>query len=231
MAATFQRARNEEQREARRQAILVTATAMLEEMPVSRLTLTELSRRVGLAKSNVLRYFESREDVLLFLSEQAATQFLIEVTGTLPGRIDPAAGLRARAEALATELASAFAADPILCELLSAQSVILEHNVSVEVALRHKLSARNSLAGLGELLRTLLPELDAEQGAYAAQLTIVLVGGFWVRGRPSRSVSGAYQIDASLNFLNPEFRAGLARALVPVLIGLTVQAGGSRLEP
>ena len=30
-------------------------------MPVAELSLNELSRRVGLAKSNVLRYFESRE--------------------------------------------------------------------------------------------------------------------------------------------------------------------------
>jgi AcrR family transcriptional regulator len=34
---------------------------MLTEMPVAQTTLDELSRRVGLAKSNVLRYFESRE--------------------------------------------------------------------------------------------------------------------------------------------------------------------------
>ena len=63
--AVFQRARSEEQREARRQAILGAAAAMLAEMPVAEITLNELSRRVGLAKSNVLRYFESREAVLL----------------------------------------------------------------------------------------------------------------------------------------------------------------------
>ena len=52
---TFQRARNEEQREIRRRAILETAAAMLDEMPVAEVSLNELSRRVGLAKSNVLR--------------------------------------------------------------------------------------------------------------------------------------------------------------------------------
>ena len=66
----FQRARSEEQREARRQAILGAAAAMLAEMPVAEVTLNELSRRAGLAKSNVLRYFETREEV--FLSELPA---------------------------------------------------------------------------------------------------------------------------------------------------------------
>ena len=64
---TFQRARSEEQRAIRRRAILDTAAAMLDEMPVAAVTLNELSRRVGLAKSNVLRYFDSREAVLLQL--------------------------------------------------------------------------------------------------------------------------------------------------------------------
>ena len=42
--AVFQRARNQEQREARRQAILGAAAAMLAEMPVAEVTLNELSR-------------------------------------------------------------------------------------------------------------------------------------------------------------------------------------------
>ena len=66
-ATTFQRARSDEQRALRSQAILDTAAAMLEEMPVADISLNELSRRVGLAKSNVLRYFDSREAVLLEL--------------------------------------------------------------------------------------------------------------------------------------------------------------------
>jgi AcrR family transcriptional regulator len=40
---------------------------MLNEMPVSKVTMNGLSRLVGLAKSNVMRYFESREAVLLDL--------------------------------------------------------------------------------------------------------------------------------------------------------------------
>jgi uncharacterized sporulation protein YeaH/YhbH (DUF444 family) len=45
---------SEEQREIRRRTIVDTALAMLDEMPVAEVSLNELSRRVGLAKSNVL---------------------------------------------------------------------------------------------------------------------------------------------------------------------------------
>ena len=223
--STFQRARNEEQRAARRQTILRTTSAMIEEMPISELSLNELSRRVGLAKSNVLRYFESREEVLLVLLAQAAAEFLVEVTEKIPVKIDHRAAVNVRARTVAAELGAAFAAHPMLCELLSAQAIILEHNVSAQVALRHKRSGRDSITGLGVLLRHLLPELGEPSSLRAAQLVIVLVGGFWVRGRPSHSVREAYQLDPSVAFLSPAFPEGLTRAIATCLIGLVAEAG------
>src|ERR1700732_2693774 len=82
---TFQRARSEEQREARRRAILGAAAAMLAEMPVAQVSLNELSRRVGLAKSNVLRYFESREAVLLELLDSIGQDWLADLGGGVGG--------------------------------------------------------------------------------------------------------------------------------------------------
>jgi AcrR family transcriptional regulator len=92
--AVFQRARSEAQREARRQAILGAAAAMLAEMPVAEVTLNELSRRAGLAKSNVLRYFESREAVLLELLDAT-----IMITGALWPHTQPSAAMLAAYEA------------------------------------------------------------------------------------------------------------------------------------
>src|SRR6202034_4430038 len=76
---TFQRARSEEQREVRRRGILDAAAAMLAVMPVAQVSLNELSRRAGLAKSNVLRYFESREAVLLELLDSACQEWLMQL--------------------------------------------------------------------------------------------------------------------------------------------------------
>ena len=75
----FQRARTEEQREHRRRVLLETAAAMLAEMPVATLSLNELSRRAGLAKSNVLRYFESREAILLELLDSEAAAWVSDL--------------------------------------------------------------------------------------------------------------------------------------------------------
>ena len=126
---TFQRARSDEQREQRRRAILSTAAAMLAEMPVAELSLNELSRRVGLAKSNVLRYFETREAVLLELYDTAWTAWLDRLDAVLP----PASAdgdARARYERVAASLTASLVADPLVCELISVSASVLERNVS-----------------------------------------------------------------------------------------------------
>src|SRR3954471_16522615 len=101
MGVTFKRARSEEQREIRRRAILDTAAAMLDEMPVAEVSLNELSRRVGLAKSNVLRYFESREAVLLELLDDFLGSWLAELAQELASGIEAHAAPEVRAGRLA----------------------------------------------------------------------------------------------------------------------------------
>jgi AcrR family transcriptional regulator len=68
--AEFQRARQPEQVAARRTTILAAARAMLAERAVGDISLRELSARVGLAKSNVLRYFESRDAIFLDILDE-----------------------------------------------------------------------------------------------------------------------------------------------------------------
>src|SRR3954453_16417254 len=130
MATTFQRARSDEQRAARTQAILETAAAMLEEMSVADVSLNELSRRVGLAKSNVLRYFESREAVLLELLAKSLHEWLDQLAADLPSAVRRRSAFKRRAEQLAGALVDSLVARPVLCDLISAQAGVLERNVS-----------------------------------------------------------------------------------------------------
>jgi AcrR family transcriptional regulator len=95
--ATFQRARRPEQREARRQAILDVAEAMLARDATSEISLREISRRVGLATSNVLRYFESREAIFLELLARESTSWLDALEPELARSSHPAASRHASA--------------------------------------------------------------------------------------------------------------------------------------
>jgi AcrR family transcriptional regulator len=215
---TFQRARSAEQRELRRRAILDTAAAMLTEMPVAELSLNELSRRVGLAKSNVLKYFESREAVLL---ELWGIEFNAWIDDLQPALRDvEAAAAAQRGEQLVEAVVRTLAARPVFCDLLSAQASVLERNISAEVALTFK---RAALAGYERMLTALvasLPQLGVEGAARLIASTGMLAGAIWTHTHPTAAILAAYEAEPALAPLRQEFEPALREALTSLLYGL-----------
>src|SRR5215475_2738325 len=194
---TFQRARSAEQREVRRRAILDAAAAMLAEMPVAEVSLNELSRRAGLAKSNVLRYFDSREAVLLELLNSAWQEWLGELQEALAG-VDAAAPVAERGDHVAGVLAGSLASRPVLCDLLSAQAAVLERNVSPLVAAAFKRTAMGCVAALGRLIQGSLGELGEHDSFRLAGATMMVAGAVWPSAQPSAAMLAAYQADPEL---------------------------------
>jgi AcrR family transcriptional regulator len=215
----FQRARSEGQREARRQAILGAAAAMLAEMPVAEVTLNELSRRVGLAKSNVLRYFESREAVLLELLNSADQDWLTQLDHDLMAA-DPAASPAARCAQLAATVAASLASRPMLCDLISAQAAVLERNVSLEVAARYKRASMADITALGGLMLRCIPELDAQDAVKLAGVTIMTTAALWPYTQPSAALLAAYEADPELAAMRLDFTATIREVIEVMSAGL-----------
>ena len=184
---SFRRARSDEQREQRRRRSY-GAAAMLREMPVADLSLNELSRRVGLAKSNVLRYYESREAVLLELCAEALHR-LAERPGTEARR---SASIRRPlprpADRVAAVIAASLAERPVLCDLMSAQAAVLEHDVSTDTVLRYKRNAIANVDRLAESVAGHLPELGAENAAKFTALAALLATSTWTHAQPPPAV-------------------------------------------
>jgi AcrR family transcriptional regulator len=215
---TFQRARSDEQREIRRRAILDTAATMLDEMPVADVTLNELSRRVGLAKSNVLRYFDSREGVLLELMDSVLQDWFTRLADDLAAEVDAGLPLVARAEQLAAVLARSLAGHRVLCDLVGAQGGVLERNVSVEVVRRHKRAALTRLTAVADLLRRYVPELGTAAETFCFQ-AMVLAGALAPYSSPPPGVRAAYDAEPALAVLHLELQDSLHSAIRTLLLG------------
>jgi AcrR family transcriptional regulator len=228
MATTFQRARSDEQRALRSQAILDTAAAMLQEMAVADISLNELSRRVGLAKSNVLRYFDSREAVLLELLARSAREWLAHLAAELPSAVRRRAGFKRRAEQLATAISASLAERPVLCDLISAQAAVLEHNVSVEAVTRYKLAAVADAEVLAGLVRDALPELSQDDAWRYAVGAWVMTSALWAYARPPEALLEARAADERLEETHLDFPVTLEDHLTTLAIGLHARAAGHR---
>jgi len=220
----FQRARSEEQRETRRQAILGAAAAMLAEMPVAEVTLNELSRRAGLAKSNVLRYFESREAVLLELLDSAWQDWLVQLDRDLADAVDATAPPAGRAGQLAVAVAASLASRPMLCDLISAQAAVLEHNVSPQVAAQYKRASIADITAFGGLVLRCVPELGEPDAFRLAGAAVMTTAALWPHTQPSAAMLAAYAADPALAAMRLDFTATLREVLEVMIAGLLARS-------
>jgi AcrR family transcriptional regulator len=217
----FQRARRPEQMAARRAAILDVARAMLAEKTVAEISLRELSDRVGLAKSNVLRYFDSREAIFLEVLDEEFQAWLADLDGRL-GRPRPRKANYANEIRVATVMAESLVDSTLLCELLASMAGVLERNISTGFARDFKARATANIAELAQLIARQLPWLDPEFTALFAEGGLMLTAGMYPFSVPTEPVRVAMQ---EMGFPEPaqRFSEGLRAGLVTWLIGAAAQ--------
>ncbi|NUT90423.1 MAG: TetR family transcriptional regulator [Saccharothrix sp.] len=218
----FRRARRPEQVAARRAAILDTAEAMLGEAPVTEVSLRELSCRVGLAKSNVLRYFDSREAVFLGVLDRRWGAWLDDVeTAIRAARVEPVP--YGRAIAVATAVADSVGRHPLLCDLVASMAGVLERNIGLDTAREVKARATDHTARLADLVRAELPQLDEPAATRFARSVLVVTAGLWPHAHPTDDVARA-ATELGLPPAAELFATDLREALVNQLIGLVVRS-------
>src|SRR5580692_2400722 len=134
-AETYQRARRPEQKLERRDAILGAARELAQRDGVRAVSLADIAARVGIHKSALLRYFETREQIFLELTAEAWRDWTAALHAGLDA-VEPGA-----AALVAEVFARSFGDRPLLCDLIAHTPLNLERNVSVESVRRYKLTS------------------------------------------------------------------------------------------
>lgn len=171
----FQRARSPEQKAERRASIVAAAASVHAEAGLDGTTLSAIARCAGLAKSNVYRYFESREHILLSIVHddwQDWVDALEAALMTRPGE-----------QRTPYEVAAAFVrvtvARPRLCELLSVLSSVLERNVSETAILEFKTKGIGVAMRMVNALHAALPALSVESAVVFTKTMFLVVAALW----------------------------------------------------
>lgn len=212
MEASFQRARRPEQKSRRRETILATAAELARESGVARVSLGDIAVAVGLAKSNVLRYFGTREEIYLQLTLQEGTDWATAVVSALHG----ARGF----SAMATALADAYADRPLYCDLTTHTETMLEHNVSVAALRVHKLWAIDTYFTVGRQITTACPELTGADGASVVMASSAFVAKLFPLTRPPPALRELYAREPEIARVFPPFRPTLQRMIAATAAGL-----------
>lgn len=213
----FQRARSPQAKQQRETAILDAARALGAEHGIRQVTLTDIAAAVGMHKSALLRYFETREEIFLRLTaadwQEWAPVLCAEVR----------AGAVGDAAAVAAAFARTLAARGMFCDLLAQAPLNLERNVSVEAVREFKLVTLEAVRAIVEAVQEKLPTLTDQDGVDLMAASTSMAGTFWQIATPGEEIAALYRSDPRLAHAILEVEPRLARILGAMLEGVVAR--------
>ncbi len=175
-------------------------------------SLSALARKAGMAKSNIYRYFESREAVLLTILAAEWNEWAQEV---LAGLEQTSQGHHALAELLANTCAQR----PILCQLTSILPSTLEHNVSMESIVQFKTTTMEIIDRVTHGIHQKRPELPLAHYTELFRHAIPAIIGLWPLSNPAPEIQKLLTADSMERF-RYNFERELTRTLTLILSGM-----------
>ena len=213
-AEAFQRARRPEQKQQRQDAILGAARELALRDGVRNVSLADIAARIGIHKSALLRYFETREQIFLELTAAAWRDW----ARALHAGLDAAAP--ASAALVADVFARSFGDRPLFCDLIAHTPLNLERNVSPEAVRRYKLTSLGVVDEAAALVQRTLPTLTlAEAREFVATLAS-LAARPWQIANPAPALAELYASDPALAQACVDLAPRLRRTAEILLAGL-----------
>jgi AcrR family transcriptional regulator len=171
---SFQRARQPAQIEQRKEAILRTALLLFQKNGLENVSLTDIAREVGLAKSNIYRYFESREHIYLVVLQRLAARFeqrLYPPLKKLNGK-----GSVAKVADIVTQ---AYIDLPEYGELITVVNSVLEKRLTPPLIINFRAVFLERRKRLAAVLASALPAISAEKMLPFTLHIFLHVPGLW----------------------------------------------------
>lgn len=217
----FQRARRPEQKQQREAAILAAARDLGLREGVRNISLGDIATDVGMHKTALLRYFETREEIFLKL----ATQGWIEWAATLSSQIyDLPDGDH---KGIAAAFAHTLDERPLLCDLLTHAPLNLERNVSVGSVLNFKLTAIASVKQLSIAVRAIVPDLTDDDAADLVTGVSAIAAGLWQITHPPPTLTQLYLENPTVAHSYIEFVPTVTRLAETLILGFRAGKNGT----
>ncbi|WP_405946408.1 TetR/AcrR family transcriptional regulator [Streptomyces prunicolor] len=212
-----QRARSAAAKQQRERAILDAARSLGAERSVREVTLTDIAAAVGMHKSAMLRYFETREQIFLALTAEGWEDWSAELRVRLSEVAD------GDSDAVAAVIAQTLVARPFFCDLLAQAPLNLERNVSLDSVYEFKTVVLGVVASLAtELCRILAIAGRAAVDVIATATS--MAGALLQMAAPGTRLRTLYESRPELVHALVDVEPQLTRILAALLTGLRAAA-------
>lgn len=172
--AAFIRARTDDQIEIRRAEILTAAADMIMEDGFDNVSLNGIARRAGIAKSNLYRYFDGKEEIFFDVMSQDYINWFDDIETRFNRLTDAASN-----EQVAKEMSDSLRNRERLCHFISVKAVVLEKNMSEATIARFSQVLLGKAVSLVQAIISPLPPLTQSDGIFLMKATHAAIAGLW----------------------------------------------------
>ncbi len=191
---------------------------LFKERGYEKVTLNGIAAEAGFAKSNLYRYFSSREEIFLSIFSELFSEWFAAWNKEL-GALNE----NAPAGNFARTWVASFVALPAFLDLTPLLFVSLERNSSYEQLTRFKRHSKNLLYPLALEISRIYPEISNERAFQCLSLCFAATAQFWAGAQQSEALQKVYAQDEFAP-LRPSFESDLASAVEITVRGLLSMA-------
>jgi AcrR family transcriptional regulator len=213
MTQPTRRARSPHDKQLRKSALMDAARDLAIEQGVREVTMVAVSARVGLHSSALRRYFDSREELLLELTEEGWAQWRDQLVDGL----GDARGLTA--EKVADLVSGSLEQLPLFCDLLTHVVLSLEGSVRLERARRYKTAASTAYDTMTRALVEAAAEFDHEGAQILLTSAMSCAAYLFQLSRPTPTLRELYRQEPRWAHEALRFREQLTTLLTAVARG------------
>ncbi|HEY4813321.1 MAG TPA: TetR family transcriptional regulator [Chthoniobacterales bacterium] len=176
----FQRARQPKQIEQRQEAILEAALVLFQKKGLENVTLADIAEKVGTVKSNIYRYFDSREHIYLRVLQRQGSEWEKRVLPALE-----ALQRKGTVAKVAEVLTRSFIQSVEYSTLITVINPVLEKALSPELVIDFRSAFFERRKRLAQALAAALPRTRAEAMFPLTVHIFTHVVGLWPLCHPS----------------------------------------------
>lgn len=218
MYMNWQRARTDEKKNERKEAIYQAAFTLFKKKGYDKVSFNAIAVEAGFTKSNMYRYFSSKDEIFLNVFADLFKQWVDDFSSQLQALEQEVAP-----EAFAYIWLNSMLSQPKLLDLMPILFTSLERNSSFEQLLEFKRLSINLLYRLTGDISRIYPDIEGEKAFKLLNLSYAATTNSWTANTQSEALTKLYQLD-EFHALKPDFEKDLTSSIAIIIQGLKVSS-------
>lgn len=210
----WQRARTDENKNERKEAIYKAAFSLFKKSGYDKVSFNGIAVEAGFTKSNMYRYFCSKEEIYLNVFSGLFEAWFENYTKRLQGLKE-----NEDIQKFAKAWVNSMMADPDFLDLIPLLMVSLEKNSSFEQLVVFKRLSRDLLYRIALEVSRIYPDIKDEKAFRFLTLSYGATSNYWAANSHNDALIKIYQMD-EFQDLTPNFEADLTESIEIIIKGL-----------